>query len=483
MIASSSSDGTIRLWHAQTGEHLRVLAKQVGWVYDLVFSPDGKMLAYESWDNNIYLLDIQEGTHLGIFTRGAEDLSYFAFSPDGRTLVSVAEGGTIVLWDVQSGMEQRTFPGHTNYVNTVAFSPDGSTLASGSSDGTVLLWDLNAPTPSNTMVSLSPMRVESPVVGKQLTLSLNIADGQNVAGYQATVHFDATTLRFVESTKGDYLSASAYVMPSVIESDRVMLAATSFGSESHNDGTLATITFEVMTTKASTVSLSDVLLTDSAGNSTSPKIIAATEITEPMFLPADVNEDGVVNVLDLAFIAANFGKTGKNSADVNRNGVVNIVDLALVAAAIGETGAAAPALWYRDREIAPTRANIAAWLHAARQLNLADPAFQRGVIVLERLLASLTPKETALLPNYPNPFNPETWIPYQLASPADVRISIYTADGKLVRQLTLGHRPVGIWTAHWDGKNRQGESVASGVYFYTLTAGQFSGTRPMVMAK
>ena len=483
VIASSSSDGMIRLWHAQTGEHLRVLAKQVGRVYGLAFSPDGKMLAYESWDDNIYLLDIQEGTHLRIFTRGAEDLYCVAFSSDGRTLVSVAKGGTIVLWDVQSGMEQRTFPGHTNYVNTVAFSPDGSTLASGGSDGTVLLWDLNAPTLSNTTVGLSPIRVESPVIGEQLTLSMNIADGQNVAGYQATVHFDATTLRFVDSANGDYLPATAYVMPPVVESDRVMLAATSFAAENGGDGTLATITFEVMATKASTVSLSDVLLTDSAGNSTSPKIIATTEITEPMFLPADVNEDGVINVLDLAFIAANFGKTGKNSADVNRDGVVNIVDLTLAAAAIGEAGAAAPALWYRDREIAPTRANIAAWLKEARQLNLADPAFQRGIIVLERLLASLTPKETALLPNYPNPFNPETWIPYQLATPADVRISIYTADGKLVRQLTLGHRPVGIWTAHWNGKNTQGESVASGVYFYTLTAGQFSATRKMLMAK
>ena len=494
VIASSSSDGTIRLWHAQTGEHLRVLAKQIGWVYDLVFSPDGKMLAYESRDNNIYLLDIQEGTHLRIFTRGAEDLSYFAFSPDGRTLVSVAEDGTIVLWDVQSGMEQRTFPGHKGGTYTVAFSPDGSTLASGSSNGTVLLWDLNAPTSSNTTVSLSPMSVESPVIGEQFTLSLNIAEGQNVAGYQATVHFDATTLRFVESAKGDYLPASAYVMPPVVDGDRVMLAATSFAAENSGDGTLATVTFEVIATKASTVSLSDVLLTDSAGNSTSPKIIAATEITEPMFLREDVNEDGVINVLDLAFIAANFGKTGKNSADVNRDGVVNIVDLTLVAAAIGEAGAAAPALWYRDRRInakyacgicrvAPTRANVAAWLKEARQLNLADPAFQRGVLVLEQLLASLTPKETALLPNYPNPFNPETWIPYQLATPADVRISIYTADGKLVRQLDLGHRPVGVWTAHWNGKNTQGESVASGVYFYTLTAGQFSGTRPMVMAK
>ncbi len=98
------------------------------------------------------------------------------------------------------------------------------------------------------------------------------------------------------------------------------------------------------------------------------------------------------------------------------------------------------------------------------------------------------PEETSLLANYPNPFNPETWIPYQLAAPADVSVAIYAADGKLVRTLDLGHQPVGIYqgksrAAHWDGKNALGESVASGVYFYTLKAGDFSATRKMLIRK
>ncbi|RKU28922.1 hypothetical protein C6499_09580 [Candidatus Poribacteria bacterium] len=483
LLASSSSDGTIRLWHAQTGEHLRILTERAGYPYRLVYSSNGKMLAAGGSSGIIRLWDVQSGVQLFTFIEHTDFITSIAFSPDSKMLVSGGYDQTVRLWDTDIGAQLRVFKGHQGTVRSVAFSPDGNTLASGSTGGTILLWDVTPRVPTNTTVSLSPMSVESPVVGGQLTLSLNIADGQNVAGYQATMHFDATTLRFVKSANGDYLPASAYVMPPVVESDRVMLATTSFGAESHNNGTLATITFEVIATKVSTVSLSDVLLTDSAGNSTRPKIIAATEITEPMFLPTDVNEDGVVNVLDLAFIAANFGKTGKNSADVNRDGVVNIVDLTLVAAAIGEAAAAAPALWHFSSDDMPTRTTVKAWLHAARQLNLADPAFQRGVLALESLLKTFTPKETALLPNYPNPFNPETWIPYQLAAAADVSISIYTAGGRLVRQLHLGHRPVGIWTAHWDGRNTQGESVASGVYFYTLSAGQFSGTRPMVMAK
>ena len=95
---------------------------------------------------------------------------------------------------------------------------------------------------------------------------------------------------------------------------------------------------------------------------------------------------------------------------------------------------------------------------------------------------------TRLLPNYPNPFNPETWIPYQLSDPAEVTVSIYSVDGKLVRTLELGQLPAGVYSdkdraAYWDGRNAAGESVASGVYFYTLRAGDFSATRKLVIRK
>ena len=95
---------------------------------------------------------------------------------------------------------------------------------------------------------------------------------------------------------------------------------------------------------------------------------------------------------------------------------------------------------------------------------------------------------TALLSNYPNPFNPETWIPYQLSAAAEVTVTIHASDGKLVRTLALGQMPAGAYsdkdrTAYWDGRNAAGEPVASGVYFYTLTAGDFSATRKMVIRK
>ena len=97
-------------------------------------------------------------------------------------------------------------------------------------------------------------------------------------------------------------------------------------------------------------------------------------------------------------------------------------------------------------------------------------------------------RENALGANFPNPFNPETWIPYQLAKPTDVTITIYAVNGTLVRTLAIGHQAAGMYqsrsrAAHWDGKNEFGESVASGVYFYMLRAGNFSATRKMLIRK
>lgn len=98
------------------------------------------------------------------------------------------------------------------------------------------------------------------------------------------------------------------------------------------------------------------------------------------------------------------------------------------------------------------------------------------------------PDETVLFSNYPNPFNPETWIPYQLATPTEVTIIIYGVDGQIVRMLALGHQPAGMYhsksrAAYWDGRNKVGEPVASGVYFYTLTADDFTATRKMLILK
>ncbi|MCG9132483.1 T9SS type A sorting domain-containing protein [Candidatus Poribacteria bacterium] len=210
-----------------------------------------------------------------------------------------------------------------------------------------------------------------------------------------------------------------------------------------------------------------------------------TITVQQLVIAEDVNGDGVVDILDLVLVDSHFGETGENGADVNEDGIVNIADLLLVAKAIGNA-AGAPSIQPVILNIL-TAEEVQQWLTAARKLPN-WPAYQRGIVVLEQLLAMLIPKETALLPNYPNPFNPETWIPYHLAEAAEVSLAIYAVDGTVVRTLLLGHQAVGIYqdrkrAAYWDGRNTQGEPVASGVYFYTLKAGDFTTTRKMLIRK
>ena len=156
----------------------------------------------------------------------------------------------------------------------------------------------------------------------------------------------------------------------------------------------------------------------------------------------DVNGDGITNVLDLIIVATNFRAQRFNpNADINGDGVVNGDDIRIV-------------LEELETQAAPTKLTL----------------------------------QTRLLPNYPNPFNPETWIPYQLSEPSDVSITIYNTKGHIIRKLELGHQEAGRYitqeqAAYWDGTNRFGEKVSSGLYYYTITAGKFSATRKMLILK
>ncbi len=219
----------------------------------------------------------------------------------------------------------------------------------------------------------------------------------------------------------------------------------------------------------------------------SPATFYAISDTESPSIEADVNNDGSVNILDLILIASNLGNAGANlAADVSRDGVVNILDLILVAGMF-EGAAAAPSAQPQVPETL-TAVEVQQWLIDARALQVRDPIMKRGFAMLEQLLVFLTPRETELLSNYPNPFNPETWIPYRLAEDANVTLTIYDSSGQVIRTLDVGHRIASAYenrskAIYWDGKNGLGEQVASGIYFYTLTAGGFSVTRRLVILK
>lgn len=262
-------------------------------------------------------------------------------------------------------------------------------------------------------------------------------------------------------------------------------------------GELVSICFRVKEFAEESLGLHNLQLSDSLGNRLDFTTLVHPIVVTHQFAPEDVNRDTVVNIKDLMVVAASLGlaKPINPRADVNNDGIVNALDLVIVAQHINDR---APAVKVREPNMpAPaipgsgTASDLAAiqgWIDMAHLEDDGSAIFDLGIANLEALLASKRPSQTKLLLNYPNPFNPETWIPYQLAEATEVTISIYAVNGNLVRTLALGHQAVGAYqsksqAAYWDGRNELGERVASGVYFYTFTAGKFSATGKMLVRK
>ena len=197
----------------------------------------------------------------------------------------------------------------------------------------------------------------------------------------------------------------------------------------------------------------------------------------------DVDIDGDVDIDDLASVVSNFGSASPGRNDVDKDNDVDADDIRAVFAVVlaAEAAAGAPALTH-------TAKTLQHYLQQTKARGV-GANFQRGLAVLEELLEPfLIPDASSLLHNYPNPFNPETWFPYQLAKSSDVTFSIYSVNGTLVRTLSLGYQAAGVYrhrsrAAYWDGRNALGEPVASGVYFYSLTAGDFIATGKMLIRK
>ena len=216
-----------------------------------------------------------------------------------------------------------------------------------------------------------------------------------------------------------------------------------------------------------------------------------TPTTPTNYSKYDVNRDGAVNNRDSKAVAGAQGQSGAGitnpRTDVDGSGTVDVTDLILVLANLDDD-VAAPAidvdLKAMDLDFDRIQEQVEVLLSSGDRSHAA----QRALMYLQHLLASARPDATVLLANYPNPFNPETWIPYHLAHSTDVKLRIYDARGTLVRELVLGHQSAGYYTsrsraAYWDGRNALGERVASGIYFYQLQTDEISPMHKMVILK
>ena len=328
--------------------------------------------------------------------------------------------------------------------------------------------------------------------GETFTLDILAEDIIDLAGWQFDIAFDPAVLEAINVSEGDFLKkdgGTTFFQSGSIDNATGKITGLSTARLS-TQGVTGTGVLVQVRFKAKSRGETELALHKFQFGSTTGDTIAAgpheIRITvEEQLATGDVNRDGVVSILDLILVAQQLGKrvSAGSAVDVNGDGVVSILDLIRVAQGIAGSPAAPPV----DAESVDA-ATIEAWIAQARLEDNGSLAFKQGIEILENLLASLIPEETALLANYPNPFNPETWIPYQLAESAEVALTIYDMNGQLVRRLRVGHQAAGVYqnrsrAVYWDARNQVGESVASGLYFYTLTAGNFTATRKMLILK
>ena len=329
-------------------------------------------------------------------------------------------------------------------------------------------------------------------LGDTFTLNVSAENVSDLAGWQFNITFDPAALEAIDVTEGDFLKMggeNTFFQSGSIDNAAgtiIGLSAARLAAQGvTGTGTLLQVRFKAKSGGETELAMRKFEFGTAAGG-TIPVGPLEIYITVEELLPTgDVNRDGRVSILDLILVAQQLGRRvpAGSAVDVNGDGVVSVLDLIRVAQGIAGSSAAPPV-----GSESVDAAMIEAWIAQAQLEDDGSLAFKQGIENLQNLLASMIPEETALLRNYPNPFNPETWIPYQLAHDADVTLIIYDAKGAVVRRLRLGYQQAGYYTnktdaAYWDGRNHLGESVGSGLYFYQLRAGDYSAMRKMVILK
>ena len=212
-------------------------------------------------------------------------------------------------------------------------------------------------------------------------------------------------------------------------------------------------------------------------------------IEEEPELIGDVNGDEVVDIFDLVMVAGKFGKKGNSRGDINGDEDVNIFDLVMVAGNFGKGKVVAAPTMIRELVLTIDQKRSIESLvdQLESKYNLSSPE-ETVLNLLRVVLAKQLPAKTQLLPNYPNPFNPETWIPFELHQNTNISLTIFNLIGNQVRRIDLGYTQLGKYASrdkaiYWDGKNDNGEKVASGTYFYTIHTNDYTQTKKMVILK
>jgi WD40 repeat protein len=540
-LASGSGDHTIKLWDIATRREITTLTGHAAGVYTVAFSADGRSLASGSGDHTVKLWDVATGVetatlighdgpvvmaafcadgaslvsgHSGPWDRRPEDApasprirrwdlatrqqvdafgDYFArvyqlaFSPDGELLATTDGAEDITLWDVVSRRRVGRLDGAVEWVSSLTFSPDSVTLVAATGGG-VKAWDVARRQPISTFVSGLANSVAFTPDGRIL-----------VTADEDVVLWDVTSGQKLATLDGHPERNTALA----VSPDGAVLAAGDADYAIH----LWDVEFVLQTARAVG---RDVRLVAEAARLSGH----TSDVMELTFIPdggtlVSGSRDGAVRLWDVAegreLTSLDAGGRSRGIALSPDGGLLASVgagyntrlwDVASLQEIATVGGHRHPFIY--ALEFSPDGTLLASGGEGVLLWGIAgapgetpaavDPTGKTGATWAHVKQAAPTPTSATLLPNYPNPFNPETWIPFDLRDDAKVVISIYDASGSIVRRLDLGGRPAGAYrtrgrAAYWDGRDNYGEVVSSGVYFAELVAGIRRRTQRIALRK
>ena len=504
-LISENLEGEVYLWDVERGE---IKAELEGKYISPLFSPDSRTAALRGAHHTGRLWDVKTGKIKAEMWDRA-DLNIRAFAPDGSALAAADDA--IQIWNIANRRLVTEMEGHGSGIDTVAFTPDGLSIFSASSVDapyygrpSARLWDIKtgglnwgmeqiesaAMSPDGTSAAISfyrAIQITDPLTGEAAAeLDVYSAGAMAFSPDGKRLAFSRPASNYGEIRVWD------------IAADKVSKRFQSTLGRIHSiayspDGK----------TIAGGGEFETLILWDAhSGQPVKELESRAGDVYSVAFSPsgsrlASAGEDGAVRLWNLetgqtgwileghsgGALTVAYSPDGRTLASGGEDGTIRLWD-----AATGEL----------NRTIETQSEPVSAVAFSADSRSLVSGGKNGRVLLwrLEKLPIQWSDVKrpdspffkNALLPNYPNPFNPETWIPFDLAKQSAVTITIYNAAGRTVRVLELGELPAGSYrakekAAFWDGRNSLGAPAASGVYFARIQAGGYSETRRMVLLK
>ncbi len=523
----------IYVWDVETQQLLWQEESGIGRIADTVFSPDSQYLYvasrtgtlrwrgqdhWEGWDDHIRVWDVKSGKQMDTFGDDLYNLEAISFSPNGKTMLLHYEDA-VVFWDIQNKQSLNVWADFV-YGWDEQLSRDGQTFVS-VSRYFIKTWDV----PSEKMRSFTS--AESSFF-REFDIS---ADGEKIAigrdpwievrnlrteavEHRFEYHSGYSDITF--SKTGRWVAARGYKSIFLFDlenPEKLQRPTTEDGPEidisslftfSENDAYLAattrtdtnnvwqywvvlwkrdgdTFTFQYAWKVPELSNNSRLAFASDADGSPVLAVPRARDTQIWKLLP---EHPELLKTLDAGF-PLHFSPEGRYLF-ATRERTLQIWD------------------WQAETQL--DHPSIGEYFHVSRDATILLSYAQTGQIHIwdakallpsepvivepkgKQLLTLGAVKQNQLLQNFPNPFNPETWIPFRLANESNVTIHIYATTGQLVRYLSLGRIPAGDYSSqaeavHWDGRNQTGEPVSSGIYLYTINAGNFSATRKMLIKK